>query len=84
MKPRILALRPAPNGAGNTLARFDVQLDGIRLYNLALKQTGAGYRVFAPSAFGSAIATFIPEIATGLVDAALGEIDQHDRSRPAA
>ena len=47
----ILAFRPAPPGGDKTLARFDVQMDGMRLYNLSLKRTGAGLRVFAPSAF---------------------------------
>ncbi|MBB4065475.1 hypothetical protein GGR23_002682, partial [Gellertiella hungarica] len=54
---KILAMRPAPPG-GNALARFDVQLEGMRLFNLSLKKTGAGMRVFAPSAFGSAAVTF--------------------------
>lgn len=79
---QILSIRPEPPGRGSTLARFDAQLDGLRLYNLALKQTGAGYRVFAPSAFGSAAATFTPEIAAALIAAALGEI-RHDDKRAA-
>lgn len=76
----ILDIRPEPSGRGNCLARFDVQLDGLRLFNVALKRTASGYRVFAPSAFGSAVATFTPEIASALTAAALGEIaDERDR-----
>lgn len=80
MTPQVLNIRPAPEGAGGVVARFDVQLDGLRLFNLALKQTASGYRVFAPSAFGSAAATFTPETAIALIEAALGEIHQHDRN----
>ena len=77
---KILSIRPEPPGRSNTLARFDVQLDGLRLYNLALKQTGAGLRVFAPSAFGAAVATFTQETAEALTALAAGEIDRNDRN----
>lgn len=73
----ILATRPEPAGRSNCLARFDAQLDGLRVFNVALKRTASGYRVFAPSAFGSAVVTFAPEVASALVAAALGEI-HHD------
>nr|WP_299503210.1 hypothetical protein [uncultured Rhizobium sp.] len=55
-------------------------MDGMRLFNLSLKRTGAGLRVFAPSAFGSAAATFSHETAAALIALASGEIDRHDRS----
>jgi hypothetical protein len=77
---RILSIRPAPPGdGGRTLARFDLQLvDGVRLYNLKLAEKPDGRRrVFAPSAFGSAAATFQTDIAEKIVraaSAALGEI----------
>lgn len=74
---KILAIRPDPGG-GNILARFDVQLDGMRLFNLSLKRTGAGLRVFAPSAFGSAAVTFTHEVSEALVALATGEIAQND------
>lgn len=74
---KILSIRPDPGG-GNVLARFDVQMDGMRLFNLSLKRTGAGLRVFAPSAFGSAAITFTPEISEALVALAVGEIAQND------
>lgn len=75
---QIIQIRRQSPG-GNTLARFDVQLDGMRLFNLALKQTGAGYRVFGPSAFGSSTVTFTHETSAALVALALGEmhLDQH-------
>jgi hypothetical protein len=53
-------------------------MDGLRLFNVALKHTANGYRVFAPSAFGCAAVTFTHEIATALIAAAIGEIDRHD------
>lgn len=88
MEPRILDIRPAPPGAGSLRARFDAELpSGIRLFNLALKQTPSGWRVFAPSAFGSAAATFTREQAEQIVAAAriaFGETPQHDRNSAAA
>lgn len=74
----ILSIRPEPPGGGNTIARFDAQLDGLRLYNLKLAKTANGYRVFAPSAFGAAAATFTHEVASALIEAALGEINRYD------
>ena len=76
---QLLSIRPEPPGRGNTLARFDVQMDGLRLYNLALKQTSGGHRVFAPSAFGSSAATFTHETSAALVALALGELGQYER-----
>lgn len=81
---QILSIRPEPPGRGNLVARFDVQMDGMRLYNLALKQTGKGLRVFAPSAFGSAVATFTPETAAALIALAQGEIRHNDEHQHAA
>ena len=75
----ILAFRPAPPGGDKTLARFDVQMDGMRLYNLSLKRTGAGLRVFAPSAFGSAAATFSHDTSAALIALAIGEIARHEQ-----
>jgi len=80
---RIISIRPEPSG-GNIRARFDVQMDGVRLFNLTLKETGAGLRVFAPSAFGSAAVTFTPEIAAALIALATGEIARNDASPKAA
>lgn len=80
---QILNIRPESPGRGSTLARFDAQLDGMKLYNLALKRTANGYRVFGPSAFGSAVVTFTPETGTALVAAALGEIAEHDERNAA-
>lgn len=80
---QILQIRRQPPG-GNLLARFDVQLDGMRLYNLVLKQTGGGPRVFAPSAFGCAVATFTHETNAALVALAMGELDRNGITRKAA
>ncbi|MEW9617440.1 hypothetical protein AB3G45_26890 [Shinella sp. S4-D37] len=80
---KIISIRPAGPG-GKTLARFDVQLDGMRLFNLSLKQTGVGLRVFAPSAFGSAAVTFTPEISAALIALAMGEIHQDGITQQAA
>ncbi|MCA0341241.1 MAG: hypothetical protein LCH99_16125 [Proteobacteria bacterium] len=73
----IISIRPAPLGSGSLLARFDVQLDGLRLHNVSLKRTGSGLRVFAPSAFGCAAVTFTPEVAAELIALAHGEITKH-------
>jgi hypothetical protein len=90
MTPRILAIRPAPSGAGGrTIAFFDVQLTSdCRLFNLKLVDGPAGRRVHAPSAFGSNVATFTPHLAAELVrlaSIAFGDIAPNDRdSRTAA
>ena len=81
MRPKILGIRPVPLGAGNLRARFDAEMpDGIRLFNLALKQSTGGWRVFAPSAFGSAAATFTRDHAAQLVDAALTALGETRRN----
>lgn len=55
--------------------------NGIRLFNLKLTEKPDGTRrAFAPSAFGSAVATFTPETAIEMVSAAsaaFGEIDRN-------
>lgn len=69
------------HAVGNTIARFDVQMDGMRLHNVALKRTRSGLRVFAPSAFGAAAVTFTPETASALIKAAIGEISANDNKQ---
>lgn len=73
-----------PESGGNTLARFDVQLRGMRLFNLRLSDGPNGLRVFAPSAFGSPVVTFTQDAATALIALAtnsLGEISNgHKRA----
>ncbi|PWK65853.1 hypothetical protein C8K44_11568 [Aminobacter sp. AP02] len=68
----ILAIRPAPAGAGGrTLAHFDVQLTpDCRLFNLKLVDGHSGRLVYAPNAFGERVATFSPSFANDLVRAA--------------
>lgn len=68
---KILSIRPASPGGGGLRARVDVETPaGIRLFNVAIKETPQGWRAFAPSAFGSAAATFTHEIAAEIVAAA--------------
>ena len=73
---------------GNTLARFDVELPGgLRLFNVKLTRNANGLRVYAPSAFGAAAATFTRELAIEMIEAAsaaIGEIDQDDSDKRAA
>ena len=46
---KIMSIRPAPFGAGNTVARFDVELDnGVKLFRLQLLKTRNGIRVYGP------------------------------------
>lgn len=73
MNPTILDIRPAPMGAGSrTVAFVDVQLtEDCRLYNLRLVDIPDGYRIHAPSAFGSKTATFAPALAAELVRVAI-------------
>lgn len=85
--PSILAVRPAPPDAGRAIAFVDVQLAGLRLFNLKLVDGPSGRRIHAPSAYGSSTATFTPELASKLIQLAskaLGDIDRHDRTCSAA
>jgi hypothetical protein len=68
---QILSYRPEQSG-GSAIARFDVDLDGVRLNNLVLKQTKSGLRVFGPSAFGRAVVTFTPDRTMALIAAVRG------------
>lgn len=81
---KILSIRSASPGGGNVRARVDVEMPaGIRLFNIAIKETPQGWRAYAPSAFGGATATFTPEVAAQIVAAArsaMGEIRHHDRT----
>lgn len=46
---KILQIKPAPYGAGNTVARFDAELDnGVKLFRLQLVKTRNGIRVYGP------------------------------------
>jgi hypothetical protein len=73
MTPQILDIRPAPEGAGGrTIAFVDVQLTpDCRLFNLRLVDVDDGYRIHAPSAFGSKTATFAAPLAAELVRAVI-------------
>ncbi|WP_024848672.1 MULTISPECIES: hypothetical protein [unclassified Aminobacter] len=73
---KVIAYRLMPAG-GTTRARVDVETPwGIRLFNVALKQTDRGWRAFGPSSFGSAAVTFTPDIAAQIIDAALAVIGE--------
>ncbi|WP_037075087.1 hypothetical protein [Rhizobium mesoamericanum] len=82
----ILSIRRETSG-GNTVARFDVALgDHIRMFNLKLIRGRAGLRVYAPSAYGSNVATFSTRLTDQMitaVSAALGEESANDRSNAA-
>lgn len=81
---RIMDIRPVPPGNGSLCARVDVELSGgVRLFNIALKNTQSGWRAYAPSAFGSATATFTSELAAEIIEAAraaMGEIHRNDQA----
>lgn len=73
----ILSYRPEQQPGGGAIARFDIEIDGIRLNNLVLKQTRAGLRVFGPSAFGRAAISFTTEKAQAVIAAVQGA-NAHD------
>ncbi|MGT2443075.1 hypothetical protein ACU4I5_10855 [Ensifer adhaerens] len=74
---KVLSIRPLH--AGNAIARFDIEVPGgIRLFNLKLSQPPRGLRVHSASAFGNSTATFTPETAEAITQAAreaIGDVD---------
>ncbi|CAN7313052.1 hypothetical protein LJR251_001627 [Rhizobium rhizogenes] len=68
-------LRPA--AGTNERAIFDVQLGPhLRLFNLTLKESPDGrLRTFAPKAFGKHAASFHPELAQQITNAAVAAIN---------
>jgi hypothetical protein len=68
---QIISYRPEQSGGG-AIARVDIEVDGIRLNNLILKQTKAGLRVFGPNVFGRAAVTFQPDAASAVIAAIQG------------
>lgn len=79
---RILDCRPSPPGSA-TLARFDLELnDHLRLYNLALRQSGDGpAHVVAPNAFQQRVAGFSPSFNRAIADLAFKELQTSDDHR---
>lgn len=71
MNIRILDIRPVPPGAGRTIARFDLEIDGcIRLYGLILRELPDGSkRIAGPQESGRRFATFLPDIAEKIIEA---------------
>lgn len=65
MTMRIISIRPVPKGAGKTVARFDLEIDGgLRIYGLILREHPEGTRTIAgPQCDGRRFATFLPEVA---------------------
>jgi hypothetical protein len=71
---KILSIRQAPPG-GNVVARFDAELDnGVRLYDLKLSRTRAGWRVYGPQHFGGAAVTFPAAVADQLAEEAVAHV----------
>lgn len=84
MTPEILAIRPAPSGAGRTVALFDAQVtEDVRLFNLRLVMTRDGRHLsYPPNAMGERAATFSPVLTTEITRAAcaaLGAVDANYR-----
>lgn len=74
---QILAIRPAPPGAGNVRARLDVELDdGVRLYQLKLVQGANGWRVYGPQQNGSTVVTLPLSIADQIVKEAVARYER--------
>lgn len=85
MKPRILAIRAVPSGAGNVRARFDAELEsGVRLYDLKLCQAAKGWRVYGPQHHGAPVVTLPIAVADQLSVLALEAVADARTSRPAA
>jgi hypothetical protein len=65
MSMRIVAIRPVPKGAGKTIARFDLEVEGgLRMYGLVLREHSDGARAIAGPQFGGRrFATFLPDVA---------------------
>ncbi len=81
---RILSLKVAPPGSGNTLARFDAEIaPGIKAYGLKLVQSQSGLRVFGPSIAGGSAVTFAPEIANQLASIIEREVAHNDERQQA-
>jgi hypothetical protein len=69
---QILDIRPAPPGAGRTVALFDFELnEHIRFFGLRLVQTEDGrHLTYAPNSHGVRVATFSRELADTISRAA--------------
>lgn len=82
---KIISLKAAPPGSGNTVARFDAEIaPGVRAYGLKLVQSRSGLRVFGPSIAGGSAVTFAPEVANRLAAIAEREVARYDSSSQAA
>jgi len=82
-----LDVRPEPpGGIGNTIARFDIALTNeLRLINLKLvRARDGGLRVYSASAFGRNTATFSPELAARIAEAAWKSLGENTLDAAAA
>jgi hypothetical protein len=71
MAIKILDYRPHDPGKGNTIAHVDVEFpSGVRMFNMKLVRSAAGMRIYSPSAFGTATATFPAALANAMIAAA--------------
>lgn len=79
---RIISIRPEDPGGGSTVARFDAEInDDIRMFNLKLVRSRDGsLRVYAPSAYGTNVATFAPELAAGLTAEAMKSLGEKTKN----
>lgn len=70
---KILSIRPVPPGTGNTLARFDLELNShVTLFNLALRQRPGDLTwTVAPNAFHERTAAFGESFNRAISDLAL-------------
>lgn len=78
MAIRVLSYRPLAPDKGNAIARMDIEFpSGVRMYHMKLVRTPKGLRVYSPSAYGTATATFPASMAEAIIQAAqpyLGEM----------
>jgi len=79
---RIISIRPEAPGGGNTIARFDAEISAdVRMFNLKLVRSRDGsLRVYAPSAYGTNVATFAPELAADLAAEAMKSLGEKTKN----
>lgn len=75
---RVISIRPEAGGGGSTVARFDAEISAdVRMFNLKLVRSRDGsLRVYAPSAYGSNVATFAPDLAADLAAEAMKSLGE--------
>ncbi|WP_413709371.1 hypothetical protein [Rhizobium sp. Rhizsp82] len=73
----VLAIRPSVGG--RDVAMFDIEIGPhLRLFNLILRESSDGrLRTYSPRAFGKHAASFHPELAQQMTDAAIAALKEH-------